>query len=184
MKKTNHFILLIATICLLGVGLVHAQKNKLITSTSAGVIKLGMSAAEARRRAKPLKVSKGVNVFEGDMLSRVTEGRKLVMTFIEYTGKITRIDVVDSTYHTAKGVRVGMSLRDVEKKYGKLEKIEIDEQTDYEYAIFANSPAGLKFRVAVSGKGKRAGIYAKDAYETTKFNRGIFIKTIAVEPTY
>lgn len=175
---------MIAIVCLFGVGLVHAQKNKLITSTSAGVIKLGMSAADARRRAKPLKVSKGVNVFEGDMLSRVTNGKKLVMTFIEYTGKITRIDVVDPTYQTAKGVRVGMRLQDVESKYGKLQKIEVDEQTEGEYAIFANQPEGLRFLVAVSGKGKKAGIYAKDAFETTKFNRGIFIKTITVEPTY
>ncbi len=172
---------MIAIVCLFGVGLVHAQKNKLITSRSAGVIKLGASAAQARRAARPLKVSKGVNVFEGDMLSRVTNGKKLVMTFIEYTGKITSIEVFDPTYRTAEGVHVGMKLEAIEKKYGKLKKIVIDEQNDGEFAVFADQPKGLRFRLAVSGKGKRAGIYAKDSWETTSYNPGIFVKSISVE---
>lgn len=184
MKKIICFAL-VGIFGLLSAGLVEAQTKKLITGNSAGAIKLGMSAARARQAAKPLKVSKGVNVFEGDMLSRVTSGRKLVMTFIEYFGKITSIDVWDKTYYTARGARVGMRLRELEKKYGKLKEIRIDEQEDLEYATFTDQPKGLSFRVAVPGKGKRAGIYPDpETYSTTRYNSGIYLQMIRVQETY
>lgn len=187
MKISIYFSFLI-TIVLLSSGFVSAQTNKLITENSAGVIKIGMSAARARKRAKPLTVSKGVNVFEGDMLSRVMSGKTLVMTFIEYFGKITQIDVWDRTYQTADHVHVGMALSDLEKVYGPIKQIYMDEQDNYEFAVFSNQPKGVNLMVAVPGKGKDAGIYPEnkdsaESFTTSKFNPGIYLKRIRLQAT-
>jgi len=173
-------------VIILANGPVEAQTNNLITGNSAGVIKLGMSAAKARRVARPLNISKGQNVFEGDMLYRVTSGKKLVMTFIEYAKKITAIEVWDKSYQTAKGVSVGMSLRDLEKRYGRLKQIEnmLGEGggPEGESAIFTNQPKGIAFMVAVPGKRKQAGIYPDaDTTTTSKHHAGIYLKMIRVE---
>ncbi len=191
MNRSSSFLIagcfcLAALIIILASGPVQAQTTNLITGNSAGAIKLGMSAAKARRVAKPLKVGSGQNVFEGDTQYRVTSGKKLVMTFIEYAKKIASIEVWDKSYRTAKGVSVGMSLRDLEKRYGKLKQIEnlLGEGggPEGESAIFANQPKGIAFIVAVRGKGKQAGIYPDaDTTTTSKHNAGIYLKMIRVE---
>lgn len=189
-KKFMKKIVLLVLMAMSGTltaGYVQAQANKLITGNSAGVIKLGMSAVRARQLVRPMKVSKGENVFEGDMLHRVTSGKKLVMTFIEYTKKITSIEVLDASYHTKKGAHVGMSLNALEKIYGKLKKIEYlgseGGGPEGEFATFADQPKGVTFKVAVNGKGRRAGIYPKGEsgeHPTTKYHSGVYLKSIGV----
>jgi hypothetical protein len=177
MKKIQ-CIVLTAMVCLLSAVMVQAQKDRLIAVESVGPIKIGMTVAKARRAAKSLMISRGTRGFEGEVEYTVRNGRLRVMNFIEYTGKITSIEVLDRNYRTADGVSVGMPLKRLEEKYGKLRKIRIGEQDDLEYAAFANHPQGLFLRVAVRGKGKRAGIYRDDSGSTSNFNDGIFLSSI------
>lgn len=171
------------------------QAKRLITATSAGPIKNGMSIAEVRKAAKPMKIDDGENVFEGDTVYRVTGGKKLVMTFWEIKmsspGIVAGIEVVDPSYRTAKGAHVGTSLTDLVRMYGKLTSIEYFDGAgngpEGEFATFARQPKGISFQVAVRAKGKMAGVYPKglagadlEGHPTKKYNRGVYLKMISV----
>ncbi len=171
-------VILIIVIATITTGVAVAQKNKLITVNSVGPLKIGMSIAKARRAARPLVVSKGSPGFEGEVEYSVRSGKKRVIDFIYYFGKITSIEVWDPGFKTSDGVHVGMKLGDLERIYGKLKGIRIGEQDDFEYAVFTNHPKGLFLRVSVPGKGKRAGVYSKDSMSTTEFNSGIYLSSI------
>ncbi len=177
MTKIKCFVL-ITTIGLLFPGLVQAQQNKLIALGSVGPIKVGMTVAKARRAAKPLIISRGTPGFEGEVEYTVKNGKARVLTFVEYSGSISSIEVWNKSYRTADGVSVGMSLDNLEKIYGKIKKISIGEQDDFEYAVFTKHPKGLFLRVAVRGRGKRAGIYPDDSFSATRFNPGIYLQSI------
>ena len=175
--------IILTTVLIFGLSLfssVHAQSKKLISTNSVGPVKIGMSAARAQKLLRPLFVTKGVNVFEGDMYSEVKQGKRVVMTFIEYFRKITSIEVFDTSYQTAKGVHVGMLLNEVEEKYGKLIHLRYEGFDDAEYADFENLPKGIAITVAVKGEKGQVGTYPENRNKTTKFKDGIYVKSIIV----
>jgi hypothetical protein len=154
---------------------------KLITGNSAGPVKIGMTLAQLKDAVKsPLALGKEEEGFEGDKYYPVNEGNSMVMKVLVYADLLRSIVISDKNFHTADSVHIGMLLSDIEKKYGKLSSIDIDEQDDFESADFTNHP-GISFRIAVKQKGKRAGIYAKDEFSATKYNPVAYVYAIMIE---
>lgn len=128
----------------------------LIRADSVGLIKLGMTIADARKAAKTLNF-KRTSDGEGVALVQVSLGNVVVMTVfagekevaeaIDEKAKIELIEVWDSSCKTAEGVHPNMLLSDVEKAYGKVTSIMKTEIESREYATFANQPKGLSFRL-------------------------------------
>jgi len=193
--KNNKMMQRIMMMAVLAIGLfftslVQAQTNKLITKDSAGNVKIGMTVDQARAAVRPLILGNGVNEFEGDMRHRIKQGQNLVMTILVggtasiYQGQITEIVVWGKRFQTAEGVRVGMALGDAEKKYGKVEKIEKNEQNDFEYVTFANHPKGILFTLEISGETvscQDAGIYDTNETTATKYNDEVYVKFIEIQ---
>ncbi len=153
----------------------------LIAGNAVGKAKVGMSVAQIREAVKPLVLDQGIKGFEGDVIFSVKEGENSIITFNEYYQKITEIEIFAPRYQTKEGIHVDMLLTEVEKKFGKVTELSIDEQNeDLEYVKFAKSPENLRFRATIKDKGKRAGIYAPDQPVTTKFQDKAVLKTIIV----
>jgi hypothetical protein len=155
--------------------------GKLITGDVAGPFKVHSSLAEVRKAVQPpMTLGKAEEGFEGDKYYTVTEGKEKIMRILVYTDHVTEIEIFDKSYHTADSIGIGMLLSDAEKKYGKVTGIAIDEQEDdMEYASFAKNP-GVEFIISMSSKGKKAGIYAKEEMETTKYDPKAFISMIRI----
>ncbi|MEO6390892.1 MAG: hypothetical protein ABIP75_03510, partial [Pyrinomonadaceae bacterium] len=130
MKTINRFALSVAFSLLLA-GLAQAGTNS-ITSKSAGPVQLGMAVAQVRKAVKPWKLSR-TSDGEGVALIAVKSGNVLIMTLyagepdpaanINENAKIELIQVRVSSFTTANGVHVGMTLKSAEKKYGKIKQI-------------------------------------------------------------
>jgi hypothetical protein len=179
MKKISS--LAIASVLILLFACTNESQTILIAGNAVGKAKVGMSVAQIREAIKPLVLDQGIAGFEGDVLFSVKEGANLVITFNEYYQKITEIEIFDPRYQTKEGIHVGMLLSEVEKKFGKVTELSIDEQNeDLEYVSFAKSPEDLRFRATIEAEGKRAGIYAPDQTVTTKFQDKAVLKTIIV----
>jgi hypothetical protein len=140
--------------------------NRLITRTSAGPVRMGMTVAQARKALGTLKLRRASDG-EGMALIEVRRGSQPVMTLyageadpsrkIDERARIEHISVRDPGYSTREGVRPGMKLGEVEKRYGRLRYISVSEIESREYAVFTRTPAGFQFRV--DGPGGRAGKY-------------------------
>ncbi len=156
----------------------------LITGNSVGLVMVHMPLAAMKEAVKPPQTfGKRIPDFEGDTLYPVNEGKRLLYTMRVYYEKVTEIVVSDTGLHTADGVKVGMLLSDLEKKYGKITSIDIDEQDDFEYTRFASHP-GMTFRVTVKQKGKRAGTYAKDEFTSKTYSPDAFVSAIEIHEPY
>jgi hypothetical protein len=172
---------------LLFTGLAQAQSSHLITTNSAGPVKLGMTVAQVRRAVRPMKLSR-TSDGDGVALIAVKSGKIEIMTLfageedqnapIKETAKVELIQVWSPGFATQNGVHVGMSLRTAEKKFGRVTQIMMSEIEQREYATFANQPKNLNFRVEVEGS--TAGIYASGKNTTTRFKSATKIMVIEI----
>jgi len=128
----------------------------LITETSVGPVRLGMTVAQARTALPGLALGRTTDG-EGIALIAVKRGATTLMTLyagernpaspIDERAVIEFVEAQSAGYRTAAGVYPTMPLRDAERKYGKLEEITLSEIEAREYATFANQPAGIRLRV-------------------------------------
>ena len=189
MKKTI-YIILIAALTLFLSAVSNAQSkssNNLITSDSAGAVRLGMTVAQAGKTLKGMTLERATDG-EGIALIAVKKGDKTLMTFyageenpeskIDEKAKIEQIEVWDKSYRTAKGVYVGMLVSNVEKKYGKVRQIILSELESREYAAFVNHPKGMDFRLM--NDNSTAGVYANRQTTTTKYAKNTYLFSILV----
>ncbi len=95
---------------------------------------------------------------------------------INENAKTDYIQVYDNTFRTAAGVKPGMLISEVKKKYGKLKEITVSEIEQQEYATVARGPRGLSFRV--TGNGTYAGIYLKGRKTTARYRKNATIDHI------
>ncbi|HXG83151.1 MAG TPA: hypothetical protein VNI84_03900 [Pyrinomonadaceae bacterium] len=184
MKK----IILVLVFCLLSVGAVAAQNNFSITSNSVGFVRLGMTVNQARTALKGYKL-KRTSDGEGVSLIEVSRNGKAVMNLfageadagdaINGRAKIEFIEVTDTSYKTADGVHPQMMVKEVERRLGKLKKIEVSEIEQREFATFAKKPKNLSFLIR-GDEGDYAGIYAEGKRESTKTNAAARIYSISV----
>gem|GEM_PF-296558 len=179
--------------------------NMLITKTSVGKVKLGMTVGEARKvlpKAWKLAPAPGD---EGSMLVGVYEGKKLLLTIGDYGDyrdsedklppinegqKIQIMLIMDSRFKTAKGIHVGLPIAEAEKKYGKLKEM-FSYPHEGEFGKFTNQPKYLNFYFKPKGDFNGAGIYEavpncpEDAYPPScrvakKYNPGSYISEMSV----
>jgi len=161
--------------------------SKLITTKSAGKVKLGVSVAKVREAIKPLTLKRESDG-EGIALIAVQKGNKMLMLI--YAGEedpdaaindkaiVEQIEVFDSSFKTEKGVHPGMKIGDAEAKYGKVKEIMLSEIESREYAEFVNQPKGLLFRLTSTDG--QAGIYGKGNNKTTKYTQNAKVDTVTV----
>jgi hypothetical protein len=131
-------------------------KDRLLTSDSAGPVRLGMTVGEARKAVKPFTLRR-TSDGEGIALIAVDNGSDSVMTLfagegdsispIDERATIEQIEVRDSTFHTAQGIHVGMSVRDTERILGKVKEVSTSEIESRRYVRFTDHPKGIVFRV-------------------------------------
>lgn len=182
---------MIFALFLLSAVAVSAQRNVVITSNSAGVVRLGMTVAEARRALKGYKIAR-TSDGDGVALIDVSRNGKTVMELqageedaaapINEKAKIEFIQVWDARYKTAVGIHPQMLVRDAEKKLGKVMKVITSEIEQREYATFTKKPKGLQFRV--QGRNNVAGVYAARSRRATKTTPGAYIVSIQVADYY
>ena len=161
--------------------------DNLITSNSAGKIKLGMSVAEARKALPGMKFER-TSDGEGAVLIAVNRGKDTVMTLyageedgdsaINENGIIEFIEVWSKDFQTVEGIHAGMKVGEVEKKYGKIKEIMMSEIEAREFADFANQPKGLQFRL-ISENGT-AGAYKEGESKTMKYTPNAYLFSIQV----
>jgi hypothetical protein len=166
-------------VVLLGAGLIHAAtKTRVITTKAAGPIRLGMTVAQARKASPGWSFTR-TSDGEGMALIAVRGGKKDLMQL--YAGednpggrvserkRIEHIEVTSPLFATAAGVTPGMSIRDAEKRYGKIREITLTEIEAREYVRFARGPAGITFRVTAPDG--FAGVYPENAGPPAKTTR-------------
>ena len=145
-----------------------------ISRKSVGPIRLGMTVARVRKALPGAKLSR-TSDGEGVALIAVERRGKTLMTLyageddpsarINERGVVEVIEVWTGSYSTSSGVRPRMSLRDVEKRYGKLKEIMMSEIESREYATFVRQPSGIQFRVR--NDNGTAGVY-QEGQNTSK----------------
>jgi len=92
---------------------------------------------------------------------------------INYSAKVNIVTLHSEKYRTREGVHVGMLLKDVEKKLGKLKKIYTSEPTFEQYAVFEKMPPSVSF--AVFG-----GILEDSQRETQRYSPDAKIAKISI----
>lgn len=137
--------------------------NYLITPNSVGNIRIGMTIADARKVFKNAKFDQ-YNYSEEGIWVEVTKGKKRLMRFttdqqdvdagdeegkvkIDESARIDRIEFSDARYKTGDGIRVGTTIKDAEKNFGKMTKIDFWGLDVSEHIEFTNTPKGYFLRV-------------------------------------
>lgn len=164
-----------------------APASRLVTSSGVGPVKLGMTVAQARRALARSQFKRGSDG-EGVALIEVVQGGRVVMTLfadepdrarpINERARVSFIEVWGKNYATRAGVRPGMLIREVERRYGRLKQITTSEIEQREYAEFARAPAGLGFRVEAPGS--QAGRYRSGSRTTTRYVPSARLLTITI----
>ena len=176
--------------------------NTLITPTSAGDIKLGMTVAEARKAAKNLEFVRGFGDENSLAIDVKQNGTEMLLLSadegLEWDGqsdppplneqaKIVYIEILSPVYRTAEGIHVGATLADAEIAYGPLKNMHNIPHLG-ETGEFANQPKDVRFTFRAKGDFASAGIYeeipdCKEQYPplcsvAVRYNPGSYINGI------
>jgi hypothetical protein len=164
-----------------------SSSQRLITETSVGSLRLGMTVASARKALPALRLSR-TSDGEGVALIAVKRGVNTLMTL--YAGELNPearineraviefVEVQEAGYRTAAGVHPKMPLHEVEQKYGKLQEITLSEIESREYATFANQPAGIQLRVM--NENGMAGVYRNEERKATSYAPSSYVYAISI----
>ncbi len=162
--------------------------NRLITTQSAGAARIGMTVAAARKALKGYALKRASDG-DGVALIAVMQGKKVMMTL--YAGEedpqapireravIELIEVTDTGFATSAGVRPGMLVSKVERRYGKLKEIVRSEIESREYAEFSTAPAGMSFRLLATS-GSEAGRYKPGTSRTSTFAPTAYLYSVII----
>jgi hypothetical protein len=165
---------------------IHSSAS-LITENSVGPVRLGMTVTQARKALPGFTLSR-TSDGEGLALIAVKRGGKTLMTLyadeanpdarIDERAVIEFVEAWDAGYRTAAGVHPTMLLREVERKYGKLEEIILSEIEQREFATFANQPAGINLRVM--NENGMAGVYSDGQRKATTYAPATYVFAISI----
>jgi hypothetical protein len=143
----------------------------LISSTSIGPLRLGISLDSIAKKTKDLDIAR-TSDGEGVALVEIALG---LDTVIAYTGEEDPSSAVDATkpirsletmtpgFQTAVGIHPGSLVSDAESVYGRIAQIEKSEIESREFITFANQPKGMTFRLD-SG----SGVFDEGSTTTTR----------------
>lgn len=155
----------------------------LVTEAGVGAMRLGMTIAEARRAMPDARFERSSDG-DGVALITVAVGRDTLMS--AYAGESDAASAIDSTKRvehietfsplcaTADGVRPGALVTDAEKVLGGVQTITLTEIESREFVQFERQPAWASIRL------DGTGIFADGSTETTKYQPGAKILSIAV----
>jgi hypothetical protein len=151
----------------------NKNKTYLITASSIGPIKLGMTLDEARR-AFPIATFERTSDGDGMALVSIGVDKEVLMSVyadednseapIDGSKKITFIEALSALCATKNGIHPGLKVLDTEKILGKTKEIQKSEIESREYISFANQPKALTFRLDYTG------FFEGDKMTTTKFD--------------
>jgi hypothetical protein len=135
-------------------------RDRLISATGIGPIKVGMTLADARKavpRAAFTRVSDG----DGAALVRITLARDVTMQAwadeedpekpIDWRKTILTLETFSEAFRTAEGAHPGMKVKDANRLYGATVTIETSEIESRQFITFAKHPRGLLFRLDETG---------------------------------
>jgi uncharacterized protein YjbI with pentapeptide repeats len=175
-----------------------AEPSFLLTTDSAGDIRLGITVAEARKVFAGVRLEQN-NVggegtaievrYDDTLIMILTTDQKDLSDYgkgvvpIDENAKIQSIKIWDSRYNYANGVFSDMSISEAEKRFGKVNEIVFHGLDESEHVTFSNQPRGASF-TAVPGDSTavnaKAGVYSDEAVTTTKYSAAAKIFTIKI----
>lgn len=158
-------------------------KNRLVTSTSMGPVRLGMTLAEARASV-PAASFKRSSDGDGAALVEITFGDEdhLVLWAeeedpdlpIDGTRRIVTMFTFSRTFRTAEGVGPGDLVTDVIATYGPVREIERSEIESREFIAFARQPSWLTVRLDYTG------VFPDGVRHTREFRPGARILALGI----
>jgi hypothetical protein len=158
--------------------------DRLITNSSMGKIRLGMSLDEARRTLGTVAVLSRTEDGDGAAFVAVMEGQEHTLTLwadeedpatpIDWSRRIEYIDTSNAAFHTEAGMRPGALVEDVVRLFGPVTEIVVSEIESRQFITFERQPPALTFRLDYTG------IFADGARRTTRFSAGATILSIAI----
>ena len=134
------------------VAIDNGNIERLITSTSADNITIGMSLPDVMEQASDKSIVLGSDG-EGVVSLEILTGSKFLMALymdtdcIGHESKVKTIEAWGREFVTELGVFPTMPLDEAIDIYGGLESIEFSEIEAREFAIFTNHPKGIRFEV-------------------------------------
>ena len=161
---------------------IEEQSTMLLTTESAGPIKLGMTLSEARKASDGWEFVRGMDDnYPNPLVVEVRRDGKHILTLKAFEGaydpdaesqpingeaEIFVITVLDKSFRTKEGVGIGTTVSEAEKAFGKLEGMyniprigEIGRFSDLpEWLSFATEAPGFNF-IFDSKLGDTAGVY-------------------------
>lgn len=158
------------------------QMACLVTDSSIGPIRLGMTFAEAKQ-ALPAAAFEHDSDAEGAVLVGVkVDGDALMALFaqddeegpIDWGKRISGMETFKPSCSTTDGVHPGALVLDAEKVLGKTRKIILSEIESRQFIEFERQPPGMTFRLDYTG------IFAEGSRETQRFEPDGKIFSIAL----
>jgi hypothetical protein len=160
------------------------NEDRLITSSSMGRIRLGMTLDEARRTFGSTAVLSRTEDGDCAAFVAVMEGQEHTMTLwaneedparpIDWSRPIEYIDTFNDAFHTEAGVRPGALVEDVMRLLGPVTEIVESEIESRQFITFERQPPALTFRLDYTG------IFTGGSRRTTRFSAGAKILSIAI----
>ncbi len=160
-----------------------ALQTMLVTKTSIGPLRIGMTLGEAR---KVLAAAHFERTTSGDGLALVkvdVGGETLMLIYadegdpespVDWSKKVQGLWAFHPSCRTAGGVHPGSSVEDAIRAYGRVKEIFTSEIESREFISFESAPEGLVFRL------DNSGVYKENARTTTQFKKDARILAIYV----
>ena len=161
----------------------RVPSDYVISATSVGPIRLGMTLDEARRAA-PAAVFQRASDGEGAALveAALAPGATMMLwageddadATVDWSKRIENIETFSPAFHTASGVHPGSLVADVERVYGGTRAITLSEIESRQYIEFESQPSWLRFRLDYTG------IFQGEGRTTKEYSPGAKIHSLAI----
>lgn len=189
MRRVRTSVAAVAILILCG---VIAQRglgadDHLITSSSMGRVRLGMTLESARLALPHAPFERGGDG-DGAALVHVAFGNddSLVLSAdeddpnapIDWSRHIVTIYTFSRTFHTAEGIRAGSLVTDVIEVLGPVEDIVVSEIESREFITFVRQPEWVTFQLDYAGR------FPDRSRHTTQFAPGARILSVIISSRY
>lgn len=156
----------------------------LIGSDGVGAVHSGMTLAQVRQLLRGATLRPSMDAAGLRFLLVIRDGLHTMDLYpaggdVKDNSKIELIRVFDGTCATTDGVHPGMTLAEVGRRYGRLNRLRVTDTESREYAEFERQPSWLRIQV---GNGQ-AGIYPPGKRCSTNYVPAAHIASLWVSST-